>query len=96
MTGNIVQDAATPGPWIASQYLDTDEWGILNKDNYIVVGLSSRITEANARLIAAAPDLLAACTDALDLLDEDEPTLTQRELLRHTLLKAIAKARGEA
>lgn len=47
--------AHTPGPWFPSQYLDNDEWGVLSQDNVIVVGLSSRITKADARLIAAAP-----------------------------------------
>jgi len=59
----------TPGPWVASQYLDNGQWGILrdpkNDDIWdggeIVVGVSSRITEANAHLIACAPDLLKAC-----------------------------------
>lgn len=50
----------TPGWWTASQYLDNGEWGVLNKDNLIVVGVSSRITKEDAHLIAAAPELLGA------------------------------------
>jgi hypothetical protein len=46
---------------------------------------------ANAALIAAAPDLLAACGEALRVLeDETRPQTTAREMLR----AAIAKARG--
>ena len=53
--------------------------------------------QANARLIAAAPDLLAAAEGALqwlrDLLEEENPDSFEEacEPLRH----AIAKARGE-
>ena len=49
--------------------------------------------EANARLIAAAPDLLEACEAALTLLDSraDENGPDRWLLLRN----AIAKARGE-
>jgi hypothetical protein len=43
--------------------------------------------EANARLIAAAPDLLEACKEALDLLGRDGYSVQQ-------LLMAIAKAEG--
>ena len=66
----------TPGPWVASQYMDTNEWGVLTSgkglddllNNQIVVGLSSRITKANARLIAAAPDLLDELKQLVDLI----------------------------
>jgi hypothetical protein len=51
----------TTGPWHASQYLDNGEWGVLNKDNVIVVGVSWHITKEDAQLIAAAPELLEAC-----------------------------------
>lgn len=44
--------------------------------------------EANARLIAAAPDLLAACKAALDMGDEFEA----EKMIR----AAIAKAEGKA
>lgn len=46
---------------------------------------------ANARLIAAAPDLLAACEEALYGKDTDEAI----DALRIRLRTAIAKARGE-
>lgn len=59
-------------------------------------GVDSRIREtsiANARLIVAAPDLLAACESALGhltvaLRQEDVPAVAR-------LRAAIAKARGE-
>lgn len=45
---------------------------------------------ANARLIAAAPELLAACELALVQMSELAPTLSTASYLR----AAIAKARG--
>ncbi len=47
-------------------------------------------TEANAHLIAASPELLAACKDALVALDE---TIHCADL-KATLRAAIAKAKG--
>ncbi len=59
----------TPGPWTASQYLDDGRWGVVTQGNGIVVSLRSRspseatLSEADARLIAAAPELLQAARD---------------------------------
>ena len=47
-------------PWVASQYMDDDNWGVLSDRNEIIVRLSSALTEADARIIAAAPDMLEA------------------------------------
>lgn len=44
--------------------------------------------EANAHLIAAAPDLLAACDEALNHIEEGTTSY-------HYISAAIAKARGE-
>ncbi len=50
----------------------------------------SRADEANARLIAAAPDLLAAAEDALETLEIEFPGHPYSDQLR----AAIAKATG--
>lgn len=83
----------TPGPWISSGenegelglsiYADNAESGY--KLPAIAYGPNS---EANARLIAAAPDLLEALQELLDL------KLSGAQLLRATALAraAIAKA----
>lgn len=47
---------------------------------------------ANARLISAAPDLLAACEAVISELDGDP----HRYSLCNTVAAAIAKAKGEA
>lgn len=85
----------TPGPWVASQYLDDGRWGILRDPpaddvwdgGEIIVGVSSRLTSEDARLIAAAPDLLEALK-------------VSRAQWIHSVnaekcLAAIAKAEGE-
>jgi hypothetical protein len=54
-------------------------------------------TEANARLIAAAPELLAAAWDAAALLDGSAaiaPTQERRREVYEALRAAIAKAGG--
>ena len=96
----------TPGPWEVSE-----EWhGDLYIDSYIEgegdTALAKIVNnvcktdqaEANARLIAAAPDLLEACKEALNVL-EDWDDLNQPddgpEWLFVTAMKdAIAKAQG--
>lgn len=50
---------------------------------------SSRVAVANARLMAAAPNLLAACKHAVRLMDTMANTQATKILLR-----AIAKAEG--
>ncbi len=68
----------TKGPWVASQYLDNEEWGVITAPanssicseeggGEIIVGTASRITEANAKLIAAAPALYEALNTAIGL-----------------------------
>lgn len=67
----------TPGPWTASQYLDDGRWGVVTQGNGIVVSLRSRspseatLSEADARLIAAAPTLLAALQAIADAVQSN-------------------------
>lgn len=59
----------TPGPWIAEQpfeVISEEGWAICDVDNN-----DGGDAESNARLIAAAPDLLKACLDALVLVELD-------------------------
>jgi hypothetical protein len=52
--------------------------------------------EANARLIAAAPDLLAACHLALRFWYSDQPNDTPESIAaKHAIRDAINKAEGE-
>ena len=82
----------TPGPWTASEHgAYTDYKGnnivILGDDLRIavVLGPDTDETQANARLIAAAPDLL----EALEALLEGDFNVAEKARL------AIAKAKGE-
>jgi hypothetical protein len=53
-------------------------------------------TTANARLIAAAPDLLEACEQALMWVEDDETTHGRKFGTGNVLRAAIAKATGAA
>ena len=82
----------TPGPWRVPM-IDAESTGILwgNEDRPVAVicGTDATMT-ANAKLIAAAPDMLAALEGLL--IDEDYRCDADWEFARH----AIAKAKGQA
>jgi hypothetical protein len=95
----------TPGPWSYSGDDDGDfvVWGP-GRDEFLAnvdqesfgpvppMKVAFDINQANARLIAAAPDLLEALVVALPWLSEDEvPSLAAKQLVK----AAIRKARGE-
>ena len=82
--------------------------GAMVPGNICTVGLSPRQTSfgprqdyqealaeraANARLIAAAPDLLAACRDVLEFLDNGSP-VHPGCLLEQQIREAVARAEG--
>lgn len=94
----------TPGPW---RY-KTDEFGdfiihptdhmlaiavVVNGAFRIALGKSSQI-EANARLIAAAPDLLAFAKATADAYDDSWREGCQERLIGDAARAAIAKAEG--
>ena len=98
----MTESKHTPGPWnigwglvwnaargITSR-VSGEAWKWKNKD-----GFESE-SKANARLIAAAPDLLEACEDALASLDAlAEEGIIEEGKEAGTLRAAIAKAKGE-
>lgn len=63
-----MNEAHSPLPWIPSQYADTYDWGILNQQNEIMVGISSRITRERAEFICRAVNTHAALVEALKQL----------------------------
>lgn len=97
----------TPGPW---HVIDHALPGINYEDRMIVDdcgnrialvrgdGVAASIREANARIIAAAPDLLEACEAALCVHDVFSTATTPRLLpeVADILRAAIAKAKGNA
>jgi hypothetical protein len=56
---------------------------------------SEPVCQANARLIAAAPELYEACGDALELLNEPVITPAALNAVGKRLEAALAKARGQ-
>lgn len=101
----------TPGPWEAAQadspkYMSAVHFlyankgigtvALVGKDHAIVGDADLDVQNANANLIAAAPELYAALERAVDALaslrGELEPPLTQVVRGR----AALAKARGES
>ena len=83
----------TPGPWL---YVKGDEWShsVVTNEGELPSGEPSYWTvasinknrepqhEANAHLIAAAPDLLEACKNALDILMTDRQAFVDCNRLR--------------
>ena len=88
----------TPGPWTAtiSQTSEGgDFWSVYGADDISIVYITLRKRQelaANARLIAAAPELLEALEGLCAEVDEHE--LGNPDVLR-TARAAIAKARAD-
>ena len=97
----------TPGPWtvnsdpIYSYGLPSYIWGPKGPGYGIVCELPLSLggvapIEADAHLIAAAPDLLAACVESLRLLRNGSDDGYSDERIDGILSAAIAKAKGGA
>jgi len=92
----------TPAPWIADNG-DSELWGIFQKQDCNGIAylcepngelLRENEAEANAHLIAAAPELLEACKQALRTLEARGVDIYSDP--RYLLVKqAIAKAEGQ-
>ena len=83
----------TPGPWYATQ--DHVQSAVLNEDNYIcrVEGQNEQEIEANAALIAAAPELLEFAVATLAILqgEYDNPALIKWGMISHDRQKNIIR-----
>ena len=86
----------TPGPWFLAW--EDGKYGVVGSQCegklVCIVGNNPNdgrndIRKANATLIAAAPDLLAACKAAIHVVDSHESRIEW-----NLLIKAIAKAEG--
>lgn len=110
----MAADKHTPGPWMVRECTRCRVWELTGpKGEDILSGhyvgddidgdnRGAIVREADARLIAAAPDLLEALSEALthiekhQRIDQHNP-YTERELFKDLLFKcdaAIAKATG--
>lgn len=95
--GNIVKEIAakhTPGPWRAREHnsgasiVDAGPFQILLTNT---VGATADVWTANARLIAAAPELLQLVKEALDEFENPHSLLDIRDWMA-AAKAAIAKA----
>lgn len=90
----------TPGPWIASKYSSVVGCPVVNQIGHVVCNTASAGTfesgkeeaEANAKLIASAPDML----DALKMIVNADDSYISAFDVKQTMLsiakEAIAKA----
>ena len=86
----------TPGPWEAREHSDGSHW-FVDWDGGWTAG--DELSEANARLIAAAPDLLNALEESLVVISfsdfHEDQVPAANEVMRR-IRAAIAKARGKS
>ena len=93
--GCVMAVQHTPGPWLALDYTGTDEpaWHVVPGDFHGTIATLDPEQSANARLIAAAPDLLAALEALVANLDEGDFISTTRI---DAARAALSKARGQS
>ena len=92
----------TPGPWKRSDssacIVDSESGEICQVDLYHE--FERDVREANARLIAAAPELLEACKQLVAFIEEipedDVPVTNDEDEMMIKVHNAITKARGES
>ena len=92
----------TPGPWTIDLSKGSQPIEITAEGRpelaYVPVGMDDCDNPedfANARLIAAAPDLLAAVEAALQGIAERKANLTQSRNVEQILVNAFQRAKGE-
>lgn len=89
----------TPGHWEVSHQNEGDCRAIVS-DGGKLIALAAYAgggaTQANAHLIAAAPDLYEALEDVVDSWSDDDNIDEDEYIRRISARAALAKARGEA
>ena len=82
----------TPGPWRPSCGMFVHAAN--NEFVAVAKGNDDETVEANARLIAAAPDMLAALQDAYDLLADPDADQFDAHRVEQHLLAVLSKVRA--
>ena len=88
----------TSGPWVHIQHWNASNYVASSEDNDVHIAyLHTNNAEANARLIAAAPDLLAALEAVMQHFDPWSMPESASQPMRayEDARAAIAKALGE-
>lgn len=86
-------DKPTRAPWIAHER-DANCWSIWGDNDGEYLGVVNNA--ADARLIAAAPDLYAVCMGLLEAFEHNDPWPKQtRKNAAESLRRVLARARGE-
>jgi hypothetical protein len=101
----------TPGPWFVPTHPGNPQTGVWAKGGDVFIATCSSAStslegnRANAKLIAAAPELLEALSDALEFVADQEdvrdghdgqPVPNKAMSLASDIRAAIAKATGSA
>ena len=98
------QSKHTPAPWVASEACEVSGWISIkaHDERYdhstplaSVYFRGDAVNEANARLIAAAPELLAALQNVMPHIGAGYSGINRESVLK-PVKEAIAKARGES
>lgn len=87
-----LQPSHIPGPWFFSQESIDSEWFIVTiQGGLIVANVNAHHRQiANARLIAAAPDLLNACRKAEEWLSGWASADPYIDVIRAAIAKAVS------
>ena len=94
----------TPGPWEVERWQSGDLWIVARHSHHIArmmnnIYIPTEQKEADAHLIAAAPDLYDACEIALEAVKVEakvQGRITPRLVgAANTIKQALRKARGE-
>ena len=84
-----MKNTHTTGPWTTES---SKSFYVLSNGEFV----ANASNEANARLISAAPDLLAALEHVLNIIKApDCPQIPDAAFTRGKILNAIRKAKGE-
>ena len=78
----------TPGPW------EAQESTVYQIDGYGLCYVEGKRAEADARLIAAAPDMKEALEGVMRMTFEDLSAVESGEIIE-AAVRSLAKARGE-
>jgi hypothetical protein len=91
----------TPGPWVIDGSVNAENLDVINSEGRIAMIDDSRSTgwnvptiNANARLIAAAPDMYALLRDVVALLDNPDADQFDADKVERRILDILSKVEG--